>query len=86
MKLAESFLARGPILLSALDENVVPEVIGATKDQCTWCPYKRFCEDDGFNKITPPYKKKAQKKKKVEVKKIVQEQPKKKVPEAKFLL
>ncbi len=86
MKLAESFLARGPILLSALDENVVPEVIGATKDQCNWCPYKRFCEDDGFNKITPPYKKKAQKKKKVEVKKIVQEQPKKKVPEAKFLL
>jgi len=85
MNLAESFLTRGPILLSALEENVVPETIGATKEQCRWCPYKRFCEDDGFNKITPPYKKKPPKKKVVK-KEVVKKDVQKKAPEAKFLL
>lgn len=86
MKLAESFLARAPILLSALESNVVPEPIGATKDQCKWCPYKKFCEKDGFNKVTPPYKKKAQKKQMVEPKKQEKKEPPQKAPEAKFLL
>jgi len=73
MKLAESFLARAPILLSTIDQNIVPEPIGANKDQCRWCPYKSYCENDGFKNITPPFIKKEKKK---EIEK----------PKAKFLL
>ena len=76
MKLAESFLTRAPILLSALDQNVVPEPIGANKEQCKWCPYKSYCENDGFKSLTPPFIQKEKKK----------EKPKEKVPEATFLL
>ena len=86
MKLAESFLTRAPILLSALESNTVPEPIGATKDQCRWCPYKRFCEDDGYSKVTPPYKKKPQKRKIAPKQKQEKDVVKKKVPEATFLL
>ena len=76
MKLAETFLTRGPILLSNLDQNIVPEPIGANKEQCRWCPYKSYCGDDGFKNITPPFIKK-EKKKKIEKSKEVK---------AKFLL
>jgi CRISPR/Cas system-associated exonuclease Cas4 (RecB family) len=89
MNLAESFLARAPILLSALESNSVPETIGATKDQCTWCPYKKFCEDDGYSKIIPPFKKTTQKQKKEPSSKQPnkeREKDKRKPPEAKFLL
>ena len=88
MKLAESFLARAPILLSALEANTVPEPIGATKDQCRWCPYKKFCEDDGYSKLIPPYKKTKQKKKPppTQPQEEKPKQIKKKAPEAKFLL
>ncbi len=74
MKLAESFLTRAPILLSALDQSIVPEPIGANKDQCKWCPYKSYCENDGFKNLTLPFMQKEKKK----------EKPK--VTEAKFLL
>lgn len=79
MKLAESFLTRAPILLSALDQNVVPEPIGANKDQCKWCPYKSYCENDGFKNLTPPFMKKEKKKEK-------KEKQKPKETEAIFLL
>jgi CRISPR/Cas system-associated exonuclease Cas4 (RecB family) len=83
MKLAESFLTRAPILLSALDQNITPEPIGATEEQCKWCPYKSYCENDGFHKIKPPFMKKQKQKQEVQKK----ETPKKKTaPEAKFLL
>ncbi|RLF57673.1 MAG: hypothetical protein DRN27_07320 [Thermoplasmata archaeon] len=86
MALAESFLMRGPILLSAIEENVVPETIGATKKQCQWCPYKKFCEDDGFNKIIPPYKRKKKSITKKEVIKKNKQEINKKIPDVKFLL
>lgn len=62
-ELAKEYLERGPILLKALDENKIPETIGATKDQCQYCSYKKYCEKDGYNKIIPPYVKKKQAKK-----------------------
>jgi len=74
LKAAESFLTRAPILLSALEQSIIPDPIGANKDQCKWCPYKSFCENDGFDKLAPPYMKKERKK----------ESPK--IKEAKFLL
>ncbi len=78
LKLAESFLTRARILLSALEQNVVPDPIGATKDHCQWCPYKGFCKDDASDNYTPPFMKKKKKKK------IEKEKPK--IKEAKFLL
>jgi CRISPR/Cas system-associated exonuclease Cas4 (RecB family) len=79
MKLAESFLTRASILLSAIDQNIVPEPIGANKEQCKWCPYKSYCENDGFEKLTPPFMKKEKQRKKKEI-----EKPKE--TKAKFLL
>ena len=70
---------RAPILLSALDHNIIPDPIGANKEQCKWCPYKDFCKNDGFDKIAQPFMKKDKIKKKVK-----KEKPK--VTEAKFLL
>lgn len=63
LKLAEKFLQRAPILLTALESNTPPETVGATKESCTWCPYKSFCEKDGFNQVKPPYIKQKEKKK-----------------------
>ena len=83
MKLAESFLIRAPILLSALEQNSVPEPIGCTNEQCKWCQYKSYCEDDGYNKIIPPFLKKKKPKQK---EKAVEKKEVKKKPEAKFLL
>lgn len=59
-KLAKEYLERGPILLKDLDNNQIPEPIGATKDQCKYCSYKKYCEKDGHTKIIPPYLKKKQ--------------------------
>jgi len=78
MQIAESFLTRAPILLSAIDQNIVPDPIGANKDQCKWCPYKSFCKNDGFDKYSPPFMKKDKDKK------VEKEKPK--ITEAKFLL
>ena len=61
--LAKEYLERGPVLLKALDNNQIPEPIGATKDQCKYCSYKKYCEKDGYNKIVPPCLKKNQEKK-----------------------
>lgn len=82
MKLAEMFLTRAPILLSALESSQIPEPIGANKEQCKWCPYRSFCEDDGYGKITPPFLKKKEKKKKQQP----EDKQDTKAPEAKFLL
>lgn len=61
MKLARSLLERAPVLLSALQANIVPDPIGATKEQCKYCLYKKYCEKDSYNKIIPPYIKKEKK-------------------------
>ena len=68
-QLAKDYLELGPILLKALDNNLIPEPIGATKDQCKYCSYKKYCEKDGYKKVIPPYlkKKKAKEEKKKSV-------------------
>ena len=58
LKMAEMFLQRAPILLTALESNVPPEPIGAVAESCKWCPYKEFCEKDGYKQVKPPYIKK----------------------------
>lgn len=72
LKLAEQFLQRAPVLLTALEANKPPECIGASVDSCKWCPYKTFCEKDGYAKIVPPFMKKDVKKKEKKV--IVEEE------------
>jgi len=47
-ELAGSFLRRASILQSSLVSKRVPEPIGATEDNCRYCPYKKFCEKDKF--------------------------------------
>jgi CRISPR/Cas system-associated exonuclease Cas4 (RecB family) len=67
--LAKEYLKRAPVLLKALDNNQIPEPIGATNEQCKYCSYKKYCEKDGYTKIVPPYleKKVAKEKKKESV-------------------
>lgn len=66
LKLAEKFLQRAPILLTALEANVSPEPIGATKESCQWCPYKEYCAKDETSQLVPPFMKKKEKKLKKE--------------------
>lgn len=80
MDLAENFLKRAPILLTALTSNIPPESIGASKESCRWCPYKEFCKKDGYNQLVPPHMKK------VEKKKVKVEEPKNDDPHTAFLL
>lgn len=54
--LAESFLKNALILKSNIQKNVVPEPIGATGEQCNFCPYKKYCEKDE-SKIIRPFRK-----------------------------
>ena len=54
-KIAEEYLKRAPVLLSAIEGNKVPDPIGATKEQCKYCAYKGYCKKDGSQKISPPF-------------------------------
>jgi len=56
------YLKYGPILKKHLDEKTVPEKIGKTKEQCTYCEYKDFCIKDGGDDIQSPPKEKRNKK------------------------
>jgi len=53
--LARSFLKRSLVLQSSLQSKKVPEPIGATPDQCKYCPYKKFCGKDPCE-VVPPFK------------------------------
>ena len=64
--LAKKYLERAPVLLKALEANKIPDPVGASKDQCQYCPYKKYCEKDGYDKIIPPYLKKKKEKKEKE--------------------
>jgi len=70
LKLAEKFLQRAPILLTALESNTPPEPIGAVTDSCQWCPFIEFCKKDGYKQIQPPHIKQKEKKK------VIEEKPK----------
>lgn len=68
MDLAKNLLERGPILITHLESNTIPEPIGATAESCKWCPYLNYCTKDGFKKIKPPHIKKEKPKIKEDVK------------------
>lgn len=61
--LAKKYLERAPVLLKALATNIPIDPIGATKDHCRYCAYKKFCEKDKCVNIKPPFliKKKSKK-------------------------
>jgi len=42
-QIAESIMKRATILQKCLVSSVVPETLGATKEQCNFCAYKKFC-------------------------------------------
>lgn len=61
-KLAKSFLENAPLLHTSISENIVPDPIGASKDQCKYCPYIEYCKKDP-TKMKLPYIKDEEKKK-----------------------
>jgi CRISPR/Cas system-associated exonuclease Cas4 (RecB family) len=62
-KLAESVLNKAPILKSALESLQVPEPFGSKKETCTFCLYRKQCEDDKCELMIQPFKKKKKSKK-----------------------
>lgn len=67
-KLALELLNRSKVLRNCLSSKNVPEPIGATKEQCVFCAYKKFCENDPCE-IQQPFKQKTKKQIKKETKK-----------------
>jgi hypothetical protein len=58
-KLAKSLLERSLILHTSLKQKSVPDPIGASNNECRFCLYKKFCENDECN-IKQPFKKEKQ--------------------------
>ncbi len=63
-KRAESYLKRAPLIIKSISNKIVPDPIGADKDQCEWCSYKKYCSEDKTEK-TQPFKEKKENKKSV---------------------
>ena len=55
--LAKSHLERAPILLSAIEQKITPDPIGAISEHCQYCLYKKYCEKDQCSKVFQPFKK-----------------------------
>lgn len=53
-ELAKSFLQRAPRLLSHISKKTVPESLAASKEQCDFCPYVKYCKEDP-SAITRPF-------------------------------
>jgi hypothetical protein len=60
-KQAEFYVLKANILLSYIQRKEVPDIIGATEEQCKYCLYKKFCEKDD-SKTIKPYLKKSEEK------------------------
>jgi CRISPR/Cas system-associated exonuclease Cas4 (RecB family) len=56
--LAKSHLERAPVLLSSIEQKITPDPIGAIKEHCQYCLYKKYCEQDQCNKVFQPFKQK----------------------------
>ena len=54
---AKSLLDRAITLKSSIDKNEVPDPIGATDDQCHWCLFKTYCQNDKCKQVLPPWEK-----------------------------
>lgn len=50
---AEHYLRRAPLLKSCIAKKIVPKPIGADKEQCKWCSYKKYCEEDKTDMLQP---------------------------------
>jgi len=50
---AKSLLDRALILRTNLVKNIVPDPLGATIDQCSFCEFRKFCEKDPSNTSKP---------------------------------
>jgi CRISPR/Cas system-associated exonuclease Cas4 (RecB family) len=48
-ELGLKFLKRARVIKTCLVDKVVPDPIGADKEQCKWCLYKKYCKEDGNN-------------------------------------
>lgn len=47
MKIGEKYVTRAPLLIDALNKNEIIDPIGATAEQCKWCPFKnKFCDKE----------------------------------------
>jgi len=53
--LAESFLRHGLTLRSCISKKVVPDPICASKEECKYCQYKKYCEKDECKKVKQPF-------------------------------
>jgi len=51
--LSVDFLKRSLILHSCLTDQIVPDPIGADKEQCTYCSYKKYCKKDHTEMLRP---------------------------------
>jgi len=66
MNNAKTYLMRAPIILKSIESKQVPDPIGTDEEQCTYCPYIKYCEKDQTN-IVQPFKKKLKKNKRKSV-------------------
>ena len=64
IKGAESYLRRAPIILDSVSSKRAPDPIGSDEEQCKYCLYKKYCEEDKTDMIQPFNKKDKKKKKK----------------------
>lgn len=63
---AEYLLQKAPIILSSLRSKIAPDPLDATMEQCRYCLYRKYCEQDACSKAIQPFAKtqKSEKKKK----------------------
>ena len=43
---AKNFLELAPTLIHCLKNDIIPEPVNSDKEQCHWCQYKSYCEQD----------------------------------------
>lgn len=54
---AEEYLKRALMLRNCISQKIVPDPVGVDKEQCKWCSYKSYCDEDKAG-ILQPFKEK----------------------------